>query len=148
MAHAKQASKRKRQRTTLPVFGVAGASLAMAGGASATAPMPNVPSQDVAPRPMVTLGEEEISAGAAAAAAVCRRELAAGARLDLPIRAPSVGRSPSELTLEQRPRSVRDDVLSGRELHLGHWSDISQNARQRCSLELILLLRLVADRNV
>jgi hypothetical protein len=88
------------------------------------------------------------AAGAAAAAAVCRRELAAGARLDLPIRAPSVGRSPSELTLEQRPRSVRDDVLSGRELHLGHWSDISQNARQRCSLELILLLRLVADRNV
>ena len=38
MAHAKQASKRKRQRKSLPVFGVAGVSLAMAGGASATAP--------------------------------------------------------------------------------------------------------------
>jgi hypothetical protein len=61
MAHAKQASKRKRQRTTLPVFGVAGVSLAMAGGASATAPTANVPSQDVAPGPMITLGEEEIS---------------------------------------------------------------------------------------
>ena len=61
MAHAKQASKRKRLRKSLPAFGVAGVSLAMAGGASATAPTGNVPSQDTAPRPVITLGEEEIS---------------------------------------------------------------------------------------
>ena len=61
MARPKQASKRKRRRTTLPVFGAAGVSLAMAGGASATAPTANVPSQDTAPRPVITLGEEEIS---------------------------------------------------------------------------------------
>ena len=58
MAHAKQA---KRQRTALPVFEVAGASLAMVGGASATAPTASVPSQETAPRPVITLGEEEIS---------------------------------------------------------------------------------------
>jgi hypothetical protein len=61
MAHAKQASKRKRLRKSLPAFGVAGVSLAMAGGASATAPTGNVASQDTAPRPVITLGEEEIS---------------------------------------------------------------------------------------
>ena len=61
MARAKQASKRKRQRIALPILGVAGVSLAMAGGASATAPTANVPSQDTEPRPVITLGEEEIS---------------------------------------------------------------------------------------
>ena len=35
MARAKQASKRKRSRQALPVWGAAGMSLAMAGGASA-----------------------------------------------------------------------------------------------------------------
>ena len=61
MAQPKRVSKRKRQRTTLPVFGAAGVSLAMAGGASATAPTTNVPSQDTPMRPVITLGEEEIS---------------------------------------------------------------------------------------
>lgn len=62
MARPKQASKRKSRKTTLPVFGAAGVSLAMAGGgASATAPTANVPSQDTAPRPVIILGEEEIS---------------------------------------------------------------------------------------
>jgi hypothetical protein len=61
MAHAKQASKRKRLRTALPVFGVAGVSLAMAGGASATAPTADLPSQNTPPHPVITLGEEEIS---------------------------------------------------------------------------------------
>jgi hypothetical protein len=61
MTHAKQASKQKRQRTTLPVFAAAGVSLAMGGGASAMAPTANVPSQDSAPRPVITLSEEEIS---------------------------------------------------------------------------------------
>jgi hypothetical protein len=59
MARAKQASKRTTRRTTLPVVGAAGVSLAMAGGASATAPA-DAPSQDAA-RPVVFLSEEEIS---------------------------------------------------------------------------------------
>jgi hypothetical protein len=61
MARAKQVSKRKRRRIALPVLGAAGASLAMAGGTSATAPTANVPSQATEPRPEVTLDEEEIS---------------------------------------------------------------------------------------
>jgi len=59
MAHSKRASKRKRRRIALPVLGAAGASLAMAGGASATVPIANVPSQDSTPLP-ITLYEEEI----------------------------------------------------------------------------------------
>jgi hypothetical protein len=61
MAQAKQASKRKRANTSLPVLGAAGVSLAIAGGASATAPTANVPSQDTGSRNVITLGEEEIS---------------------------------------------------------------------------------------
>src|SRR6266487_2248748 len=62
MAHAKQASKRKGRSKALPVFGAAaGVSLAMGGGASATAPTANVPSEDTASRPVITLGEGEIS---------------------------------------------------------------------------------------
>ena len=61
MARAKQVSKRKRRRIALPVLGAAGASLAMAGGTSATAPTANVPSQATEPRPVITLDEEEIS---------------------------------------------------------------------------------------
>jgi hypothetical protein len=59
MARTKQASKRKRGKTALPVLGAAGISLAMAGGASATPPAADLPSQDTGPR--ITLGEEEIS---------------------------------------------------------------------------------------
>ena len=61
MARAKRASKRKHQRVALPILGAAGASLAMGGGASATVPIANVPSQDNAPLPEITLDEEEIS---------------------------------------------------------------------------------------
>ena len=62
MARAKRATKQKRRRIALPVLGAAGMSLTMAGGASAaTAPTANVPSQDTAPRPVITLFEEEIS---------------------------------------------------------------------------------------
>ena len=61
MAHAKQASKRKRRRVALPILGAAGASLAMGGGASATVPIANVPSQDNAPLPEIALYEAEIS---------------------------------------------------------------------------------------
>ena len=61
MARTKRVSKRKRRRITLPVLGAAGMSLAMAGGTSATAPTANVLSQDTGSRPVITLGEEEIS---------------------------------------------------------------------------------------
>jgi hypothetical protein len=61
MAHAKQASKRKRRRVALPILGAAGASLAMGGGASATVPIANVPSLDNAPLPEIALYDEEIS---------------------------------------------------------------------------------------
>jgi hypothetical protein len=60
MAQPKQASKRKRAKKGL-VLGAAGVSLAVAGGASATAPTANVPSQDTGSRTVVTLGEEEIA---------------------------------------------------------------------------------------
>ena len=59
MAQAKQASKRKRVNTSLPVLGAAGVSLAVAGGASATAPTANV--QDTGSRTVITLSEEEIA---------------------------------------------------------------------------------------
>jgi hypothetical protein len=45
----------------LPFVGAAGVSLAFAGGASATAPTEPTPPQDTTPRPVITLGEEEIS---------------------------------------------------------------------------------------
>jgi hypothetical protein len=58
MAHAKRGPQRKRRKAAL-VLGAAGVSWAMAGGASATAPTTNVPSQDNARR--IVLGEEEVS---------------------------------------------------------------------------------------
>jgi hypothetical protein len=64
MAQAKQAShgkKRapKRRSLALPVLGAAGASLAMAGGASATLPAAHLAPQNTGPQ--MALGEEEIS---------------------------------------------------------------------------------------
>jgi hypothetical protein len=61
MARAKQTSKRKHLRKTLPAMGAAGVSLAMAGGASATAPTAHVPAQDTSPQPFFAIGEEELS---------------------------------------------------------------------------------------
>jgi len=62
MSHSKQAPKRKRRGKAVPMVGIAGVSLAMAGGASAaTAPTANLPSQATAPLHEITLGEEEIS---------------------------------------------------------------------------------------
>jgi hypothetical protein len=62
MARAKQASKRKRPKIALPVWGAAGMSLAMAGGASAaTAPTAKAPSQGKILPPVMALGEEELS---------------------------------------------------------------------------------------
>ena len=63
MTRAKKTSKRRRQHTALPIFGAAGASLAMAGGASASAvPPEHGPSQArAAPYSIAVLDEEEIS---------------------------------------------------------------------------------------
>jgi hypothetical protein len=61
MARSIQASKKNGRRKTLPLVGAAGVSLAFAGGAYATAPTEHTPPQDTTPRPVVTLGEEEIS---------------------------------------------------------------------------------------
>jgi hypothetical protein len=62
MAHAKQASKRKRGNTALPAMGIAGVSLALAGGASAAVrPATDIPSWATGPLHEITLGEEELS---------------------------------------------------------------------------------------
>jgi hypothetical protein len=58
MAQVKRGSKRKRRKSAL-VLGAAGFSFAMGGGASATAPTTDTPSQDNARR--IVLREEEIS---------------------------------------------------------------------------------------
>lgn len=63
MSNAKQASKRKRRSKAVPVLGIAGVSLAAAGGASAatTGQVTDPLSQNTSPRHEVFLGEEEIS---------------------------------------------------------------------------------------
>jgi hypothetical protein len=62
MARAKPAPKRKRLNKAVPMAGIAGVSLAMAGGASAlTATTANVPSQDTPLSHEITLGDEELS---------------------------------------------------------------------------------------
>jgi hypothetical protein len=65
MPQAKQASKRKRRGKTLPalgIAGVAGVSLSLAGGASAsTAGSATDVQSNVSPRHEIFLGEEEIS---------------------------------------------------------------------------------------
>jgi hypothetical protein len=63
MAQTKQASKRRRQKKALPVLGIAGVSLSLAGGAYASTggSTTDIPSQNASPRHEVFLGEEEIS---------------------------------------------------------------------------------------
>ena len=63
MSHTKDASKRKRLRKAVPTVGIAGMSLAMAGGASAATapPTANLPSQHMPLSHEIILGEEEIS---------------------------------------------------------------------------------------
>jgi hypothetical protein len=58
MAKAKQGFKRKRSKTVLPVWAAAGVSLAITGGASANAPVTEMPSQDSGKR--LLLAEEEV----------------------------------------------------------------------------------------
>jgi hypothetical protein len=61
MARAKQVSKRKRSTKALPVWGAAGMSLAMVGGASATGVAPAEKGSTQRTLPVITLGEEELS---------------------------------------------------------------------------------------
>jgi hypothetical protein len=62
MSRAKPTAKRKRPSKAVPMAGIAGVSLAMAGGASAlTAPTANVPSQTGPLSHEITLGDEELS---------------------------------------------------------------------------------------
>jgi hypothetical protein len=64
MLQAKRASKGKRRSKAAPVLGIAGVSLAMAGGgasASAVGGVADMPSHNPTPRGVITLGEEEIS---------------------------------------------------------------------------------------
>ncbi len=63
MSHAKPASKRKRLRNAVPTVGLAGMSLAVAGGASAATapPTANLPSQHIPLSHEIMLGDEEIS---------------------------------------------------------------------------------------
>jgi hypothetical protein len=58
MAKAKQGFKRKRSKKALPVWAAAGFSLAITGGASASAPATDMPSQDSGKR--LLLAEEEV----------------------------------------------------------------------------------------
>jgi len=64
MPKRKQASKRTRRKEAVPVLGLVGVSLSLAGGASAAnAAVADIPSQDKVPLPgkEITLNEEEIS---------------------------------------------------------------------------------------
>jgi len=63
MAHKKQTSKRGRRSKALPVLGIAGASLSLAGAASASTsgPAADLPSQNTTPNHQIFLGEEEFS---------------------------------------------------------------------------------------
>jgi hypothetical protein len=63
MARAKKAPKRGRRKKVVPVLGIAGVSLAMAGGASASTAgsAPDTQSPNTASHHEVFLGEEEIS---------------------------------------------------------------------------------------
>jgi hypothetical protein len=63
MSRTKKTSKRGRVKKALPAFGVAGVSLAIAGGASAATPVTaaDTQSQNASSRHEIFLGEEEIS---------------------------------------------------------------------------------------
>src|SRR5262249_3871569 len=62
MPHTKRASKRNYPKEAVPVVGVVGVALSLAGGASAATAVPaaDVPSWDTS-RPQVTLSEEEVA---------------------------------------------------------------------------------------
>src|ERR1700752_4806932 len=62
MPQTKRGSKRKYPKEAVPVVGVVGVSLSLAGGASAATAVPaaEVPSWDTSP-PQITLSEEEVA---------------------------------------------------------------------------------------
>jgi len=62
MPRLRKASKRDRRRKALPVFGIAGVSLSLAGAASASTAgsATDIPSQNTSPHHQFFLGEEEI----------------------------------------------------------------------------------------
>src|ERR1044072_5397993 len=80
MARTKQAPK-KRPKIALPVWGAAGMSLAMVGGASAATPAPDTSSKHTALPSTVTLGEEELSDVSLSTFFVFDREATAAAKL-------------------------------------------------------------------
>jgi hypothetical protein len=61
MAKTKQTSKQSRAKKALPVLGLAGVSLSLAGGASASTVTTDTPSQNTVANQQLFLGEEEIS---------------------------------------------------------------------------------------
>ena len=63
MARTKQASKRTRRKKAFPVLGIAGVSLSLAGGASASTSgsAARLPPQNTSPHQEIFLGDEEIS---------------------------------------------------------------------------------------
>jgi hypothetical protein len=63
MAHTRQVSKRKGRKEAVPVLGLVGMSLSLAGGASAATGVPAVEtlSRPIAPSHEITLNEEEVS---------------------------------------------------------------------------------------
>ena len=63
MAQTKQDSKRRRRKKALPVIGIAGVSLSLAGGAyaSTVGSTTDIQSQNISPRHEVFIGEEEIT---------------------------------------------------------------------------------------
>src|ERR1700747_3523373 len=62
MPQTKRGSKRKYPKEAVPMVGVVGVSLSLAGGASAATAVPaaDIPSWDTSP-PQITLSEEEIA---------------------------------------------------------------------------------------
>src|SRR5262245_60430666 len=62
MPQTKRVSKRKYPKEAVPVVGVVGVSLSLAGGASAATAVPaaDIPSWDTSP-PQITLSEEEVA---------------------------------------------------------------------------------------
>ena len=82
MARAKQASKRRRPKIALPVWGAAGMSLAMAGSASAAVDQTTkAPAQGALPSTF-TLGEEELADVSLSTFFVFDRENTAASRLN------------------------------------------------------------------
>ena len=81
MTAAKLASKRNRRRKALRVLGLAGVSLSLAGGASASTSgsATDIPAQKVTPPHEIILGEEEITDVSFVEAVVCLWDVAASA---------------------------------------------------------------------